>query len=301
MMTRRTWIGGGLATLLTGLPASASDDVWAKVQARATAGRLPALAGTETDHYQSRGDAGLDYQKEALDLAESFAADAMAHFRGKGFALDWPNGKLPVVILASETSYVAFEQGEVGQAEGGYFDLDNHWLVTFDFRPRPGVPRGLGANDPRIDNTLTLVHEAFHQWSYSTGLLASNSDTPLALIEGLATYAETWGPKRRGVIGQTNTRRQRGLQLGRQHGVGWIAVPRLLTEDKFFDDSKTEQVAYAVASLLTHRLLKDARRLEQFRSYLAAVRTNTDTTRRLSLLTEHFGDLAKLDAEVRNR
>lgn len=300
-MTRRDWLGclvvlAGGSHLAVG---ATRDAIWDQIRQHGRAGRLPEFDGVESAHFRSLGDASLTYQKDALDLAESFAADAFNHFGIKKLPLAWPVNKLPVVILASEKSYTAFWQGDVGVAEGGSYDLQNNWLTTFDFRLPAGVPRGLGANNPRLNNTLTLVHELFHLVSYNTGLLDRRADVPDAISEGLSTYAETWGPKHRSVVGAVNLGRRRGLDQGLKAGVGWIAVPKLLASDDAFRQPETVQVAYAIADYLIHRLLADPTRLGQFRGYLDALKNQTDPARRMPLLTEHFGDLDKLDVEVR--
>ena len=48
-----------------------------------------------------------------------------------------------------------------------------------------------------------------------------------------------------------------------------------------------------------YHLITDPDRLPQFRAYLETIRTRRDATRRLEDATAHFGDLGRLDGEVK--
>lgn len=298
---RRGWLRGVLASGFIAPLAGVADarDVLEQIRAKGRAAQMQPFDSSESVHFVGIGDALSRYRDDCLKLCESFAADYFAHFRSRGFNLEWPEAKLPVVILGGPTSYVAFEKEFPDEAVGGHFDLEANWLVTFDFRPLANAPRDPGAGDPRLDNTLALVHETFHQLSYNTGMLDRKSDVPLCLIEGLATYAETWGPNNRGVIGAINVRRRRGLAQAQKAGERWVSVKQLLADDKPLEDEKTQQAAYAVSSLLVHKLMKDPARLPQFRAYLKAVQAANDPARRVALAEVQFGDLDKLDRDIR--
>jgi len=300
---RRDWLRSALVAAWlgrTGLGSFRADaDPIERIKAKGRDGKMQPFEVSETTHFVGVGDAPAKYRLEALGICEAFAADYFAHFRAKGFTLDWPSDKLPVVILASSQSYAAFEQAAVADAVGGHYDLEANWLVTFDFRPNPNAPQGLNASDPRLDNTLSLVHETFHQLSYNTGMLDRKADIPLCLTEGLATYAETWRPTHKGAIGAFNARRRRGLELGQKEGVRWIPVETLLSRDEKVNDEKTEQVAYAESSMLVTKLLKDPARLPRFRDYLQALQKGNDPGQRVPLAKVHLGDLNQLDRDIR--
>ena len=300
-MTRRDWLQtmGTVALLGRTSLGKAPADVVERIREKARVAQMQPFDTSESAHFVAVGDATDRYRVDALALCEAFADDYFSHFRDKGFAIEWPKEKLPVVVLGGPTSYAAFEKGFADEAIGGHFDLEANWLVTFDFRPLLGAPRNSSGADPSIDNTLTLVHETFHQLSFNTGMLDRKADVPLCLVEGLATYAETWGPKHRSPIGAINFRRRRGLDLAQKAGGRWIPVKRLLADDLPMDEEKTQQVAYAVSSMLIHKLLKDPVRLPQFRDYLKAVQTANNPAQRIPLAEAHFGDLDKLDREIR--
>ncbi len=302
---RRDWVrtAAGLICFGRGVTSSAliwaSADLFEQIQTRAREARMQPFETTEGVHFRAIGDASARHRQDALDLCEAFAPDYFAHFRAKGFTLDWPAEKLPVVVLASPTSYAAFERDFVDESVGGSFDLEHNWLVTFDFRSLGNRPRNPGAADPRLDNTMSLVHEVFHQLSYNTGMLDRKTDLPLCLTEGLAEYAETWRPTRKNdVIGAVNKRRRLGLELSLKSGVPLISIRDLLTNDLLQNDARTAQGARSQSWLLVYKLLKDPAQLPRFRAYLKAVHEANDPARRVELATTHLGDLEKLGREI---
>ncbi len=301
---RRDWLRSALVILGAGRVALGSfrarvADPVEGIKAKGRAAKLQPFESSEAEHFVGVGDAPVKYRLEALGLCESFASDYFVHFRGKGFTIEWPPEKLPVVILAGPQSYAAFEGTFVDEAVGGHYDLEANWLVTFDFRGSPIGPRVVGAADPRLDNTLALVHETFHLLSYNTGFLSRKADIPLCLTEGLATYAETWRPGRKGTIGAINVRRRKGLELALKEGLRWLPIKDLLARDKLLTDPKTEQAAYAESSMLVAKLLKDPERLPRFRELLRAIQKSDDPARRVPLAATHLGDLDKLDKDIR--
>ena len=296
--SRRGWLVGALATA-SGLGASPPADrpEIASIRAKARKAGMEGFDESTTAHFAGIGDAPERFREEALAICEVVATDYFKIFKDKGFELTWPAEKLTVVILMGPKSYAMFEGGFIDDAVGGHFDLGENRLVMFN-------ASGPGANPkeriPEQDNTLKLVHEVGHQLTFNTGLLGPKADVPLAISEGLATYFETWRPKKRGVIGSRNERRLLGLKQGLDQGVPWIPLKTLIQDDKAFDETKpTAQVAYAESWLLASRLLKDPARLARFRDYLAALREKSDPGRRIEVATQILGDLDKLDKEIR--
>ena len=211
-MTRRHWIGGALAIGALGAGPEADPRIEA-IRARAKKAEMQPFDESETAHYLAIGDASGRFRTEALGVCEAVAADYLKVFQDKGFEVALPREKLVVVVLLGRNSYAQFEGGFADDAVGGHFDLDDNRLVMFDFR-------GTGANPkaaiPEQDNTLALVHETIHQLTYNTGLLDRKADVPLCISEGLATFGETWAPRRRHQIGERNARRLLGRAQGGQ-------------------------------------------------------------------------------------
>jgi hypothetical protein len=295
-ISRRHWLFGTLALAALGADDPPKDPRIEAIRAKGRKREMQGFDESASTHYVAVGDASQAFRTEALGVCESVAAEYFKHFTAKGFQLAWPKEKLVVVVLLGPKSYAEYQGAFIDEAIGGHFDLQDNELVMFDFRGRGANPK---APIPEQDNTLALVHETVHQLTFNTGLLELKADIPLCIIEGLATYAETWSPRRKRKIGEKNDRRLLGLTLANKQGVKWIPISRLLAEDKLFDDEKTQQIAYAESWLLVSKLLNSSARLPKFREYLAALREKPDPSRRVEIATEHLGDLDKLDKEIR--
>ncbi len=300
-ISRRHWLMGTLAFGALGAGPPLDDPRIAEIRARARKAEMQGFDESESTHFIGIGDTSKKFREEALEICEAVAADYFKLFADKGFKIAWPSEKLVVVILLGPKSYAMFEGGFIDEAVGGHFDLDRNRLVMFNFKGPGANPK---APVPEVDNTLALVHETIHQLTFNTGLLDLKADTPRCISEGLATFGETWSPRRKHKIGEKNNRRLLGLNLANREGVEWIPLARLLADDKPFDEAKTQQealtqqIAYAESWLLVNKLLRDPKILANFRDYLAALREKPDRARRVEIATEHLGDLDKLDREI---
>lgn len=300
--TRRQCLGGLSLCALAGLAADeplqasrADVDLADAVRKRLAGAGLKNVGSGTTEHYLGVGDAPAAFRGKALKLCEDLASTFLKHFKTKGFELAMPRGRLGVVALADRTSYAKFKGvDEVGDAEGGHYDVDSNLLAVFDFLDR----RGPGGNVRRV-NTFTLVHEAVHQLTYNTGLLDRRGDVPLAVSEGLATYGELWqlGNPR---IGQVNGYRLDVL-TNPPPGAEWVDLGRLLTEDKLFDDMTMEQQAYAESWLLIYELMQSKAGAKKLLAYLQAIRPRRDPGQRVADAEGALGDLTRLDNALKKR
>jgi hypothetical protein len=296
---RRAWIraalGGLVATnLLRGVEPTPDDASEVEVIGRKAG--LEGFGRAETAHYLGLGNAPAAFRAESVATCETLAEDFLKHFREKGFDdLTLPKSRLTLVVLADARSFGLFTGEKQDQAIGGHYELDTNRLVTFDFR---GDQAGLAIAAERV-NTIVLIHEATHQLTFNAGMLDRQGDFPLAICEGLATYGEVWRPRRKGVIGQVNTDRLKGLKIAFDRGDSWIPVEKLLVEDDLMDGEATRDVAYAESWLLIHMHMKSPAKLPKLRAYLAAIKGRRDPKRRLEDARQHLGDLEKLDAELR--
>jgi hypothetical protein len=294
-ISRRHWLFGTLAVGVLGSSSRADDPRVAAIRARGRKAEMQGFDETETTHFVGVGDASKKFREDALTICEAVAADYFKLFKDKGFELAWPKEKMAVVILLGPKSYAMFEGVFIDEAIGGHFDGEQNRLVMFDFRGPGANPKAAIAEQ---DSTLVLVHETIHLLTFNTGLLDLKAEIPKCISEGLATYGETWGPRRRGKIGEKNARRLLGLTNATREGVPWIPLAKLLADDKLLDDKKTEQIAYAESWLLVNKLLRDREMLPRFRDYLAALRSKPEPGRRVEIAREHLGDLEKLDREI---
>jgi hypothetical protein len=306
---RRAWLRGAatwaIATgghIASDRPARADEDraradaaeELRRAEARARKVTTRPLSMLQSAHYQAIGDASEPFIKLTLADCEKMAADFIQHFRSRGFDVKLPGPRLTVIVFRDERPFLKLAEN-TPPGTMGFYSLSANWLALFDFRNVPMNPHGPGQT-----NMETLTHEATHQLTFNTGLLARQSDIPLSIIEGLAMYCERRRLFGRNEPGQPNLRRLEELAHIRRREP-WIAVAELLGDDRacFRRTGDRLLLSYAESWLLVYHLMSDPARLPQFRAYLDVLRTRTDSARRLEDARAHFGDLARLDGELR--
>ncbi len=245
-------------------------------------------------HYQAVGDASEPFLKLTLSDCEQMAADFLRHFRARGFDVKLPDRRLTLIVFRDERPFLRLA-ANTPPGTMGFYSLAANWLALFDFRNVPMNPHGPGQT-----NMETLTHEATHQLCFNTGLLLRQSDFPLSIIEGLATYCERRRLFGRNQPGQPNLRRLEELAKAWRREP-WIRAEELLTDDQacFRRNSDRLMLSYSESWLLVYHLMTDPARLPQFRAYLDVRRTRKGGARRLEDAQAHFGDLARLDGELR--
>jgi Protein of unknown function (DUF1570) len=309
---RRDVLKGAALALLAGLsttlraqaprkksPLTAADEkTAAAVRDKAKKAGLGEFEVRSTGHFLGVGDGPAAYSARALELCESIATDYLAHFRKRGFKVDFPAGRLTVVTLKDSPGYQAFYSDGLEEGGGGHYDQDANWLAIFDFRP----DQAKDAVAAKRYNTFTLAHETIHLLCFNTGLLPREADVPACIGEGLATYGEMWTPPRSpSAFGGVNRPRLIALVREAETGTPWIPISRLWNDDNLFHDPQTDQLAYAEAWVLVHYLLETDERLPKFQAYLAGLpkRTEPRPTERLIYAGSQLGSLDDLDAAVR--
>ncbi len=252
------------------------------------------LRTLKSAHYQAIGDASESFMKLTLSDCERLAADFLRHFQTRGFDVKWPDRRLTVIVFRDERPFLRLAEN-TPPGTMGFFSLSSNWLALFDFRNMPMFPFAPGQT-----NMETLSHEATHQLSFNTGLLSRRADVPLSVTEGLAMYCERRKLFGATEPGQPNLRRLEELAHTRRRQ-GWIPVSELLTDDRgcFRRTADRLILSYSESWVMVYHLMNDPTRLPQFRTYLETLRTRNDANRRLDDARSQFGDLARLDEELR--
>ena len=258
----------------------------AKVEKLARDARLAKLYSVRSVHFLAVGDAPESHQREALALCEALGEAFLAHFRARGFTVEYPDRRLTMIALRDRDSYSALIGEAPGKDVGGHYDLETNRLVIFDFRSQQ---EAIAAQAERV-NLFTLVHETAHQLSFNTGILNRQLEPPMCVSEGLATYVELWRPGVKNAIGGVNRPRMEDLR----QAVDWIPIGDLLTDDTAFEQ-KTDQLAYAESWLLVHYLLRANSRQPRLRQYVAEVQVATKAAERIRIAEKVLGPLATLD------
>lgn len=305
---RRTWLRAvaGSAAAIGGAGSTAGADQRARdrnadeadefrlAEARASKATNRPLLTLKTAHYQAIGDASESFIKLTLSDCEKMAADFIAHFRRRGFDVKLPPRRLTVIVVRDERPFLRLAEN-TPPGTMGFYSIASNWLALFDFRNMPMFPFASGQT-----NMETLTHESTHQLCFNTGLLVRDSDIPLSVVEGLAMYCERRKLFGRGEPGQPNLRRLEELAHIRRREP-WIPASELLVDDRacFRRTSDRLMLSYSESWVMVYHLMSDPDRLPQFRAYLAVLRNRKDPTRRLEDARAHFGDLGRLDEEMR--
>lgn len=315
LWTRRAWLAAAAAAaaaasasgkLFAGEPTLSADDqaTIKPIEDQARKARLAGFETTSSEHYLAIGNASDLFRKRALEICEKLAKDYISHFQFKNLGVKPLGHRLAVVTLADAASFTAFSGMEASPAVGGFYDRDMNWLAILDNRSLEGANQTVA----KQANLVSLVHEATHQLTFNTGLLNRDGDVPVALSEGLATYAETWQPSGRiSRLGHENAGRRQGFDYARREGQAWIPLSQLLQKDDVFrdgggggDSDAVLQLAYAEAWLLVYQLLQPSS-LARFRAYLRAIRGRKDTSSRLDDAKQALGDLDAFDRSLRRK
>lgn len=229
LVTRRSLLTGALAawvgaSVRAGEPnqsQSVEDKERRAIEAIVAKAGLRSVATTRSPHYLGIGDASDSFRSLTLQDCEAVAADYLDYYQSQGFKVAMPAGRLTVVILADESSLAAFNGDPRSQKSAT--GAKRHLVVPGRYEPRSNRlvvldMHSVASRRTGILNLHVLAHEATHQLTFNTGLLARSGDVPHSIAEGLAQYGE---------IRNTNGRTARGNSTSRtsvscrQRG-GWI-------------------------------------------------------------------------------
>jgi hypothetical protein len=264
------------------------------IEDRANRTGIGPLSSIKSNHYQVIGDAAPKFMTMIVKDCELLTLDYLAHFRGRGFDVHPPDHRLMIVAFLDERPFHKFfPESARANIVGGY-SKEKNWVILFDWRNVPQRPRS------GIANMTTLAHEAMHQLCFNTGLLSRQADTPLAIVEGLAMYAEVRKLNGRSDLGRLNRSRLDDLAhiLRRQK---WIPFKELITLDQSIINRGSDLVDlfYAESWLLVAFLIQDPDRLPLFREYLKAVADRRDHAHRIDDAETHFGNVDRFDRDLR--
>ena len=279
-------------------PEQEAEQELQRAQSRVLAVTHRPLLNLQSEQYQAVGDATEAFMKLTLNDCEGFAREYLAHYQEQGFDVKRPGRRLTLVVFHDERPYLEFARrfaSGVSVYTWGFYSKTENWLVLFDFRNVPQTEKGAGHK-----NVKTLAHEGTHQLTFNTGLLNRRGDAPRAVVEGLAEYSETRSLRGPAAPGQIN-----GIRLDDlahlQRRAKWISATDLLTDDAAAFGTTLDQslLAYAEGWLLVYYLMKTPVRLPQFQAYLKTISGRTDKNHRYDDAEKNFGDLERLDQDLR--
>jgi Protein of unknown function (DUF1570) len=279
-------------------PAEEAERELERAQSLARVATRSPLITMRSEQFQGVGDASESFLKLTLGDCENIAEDYFGYYQGQGFDIRRPARRLTIVVFRDERPYLEFARKSargVTPFDWGFYSRAENWLVLFDFRNVPASEHGAGYKNVRV-----LAHEATHQLTFNSGLLNRQGDLPRAIAEGLASYSETRPLHGHGEPGKLNLSLLDDLAHIRRRAK-WIRATDLLTDDTAAFGNTLDQrlLAYAQGWLLVYYLMKTPARLHQLQAYLKRIATRTTKDHRYDDAERHFGDLDRLDQELR--
>jgi hypothetical protein len=274
-----------------------------------------------TDHYLIMYNTTKAYSQWTGNLLERLYKAHFAFWKKKGVTLVEPRFPLVAVIFDTKDGYKEYASKELGDAVDaiiGYYHLQSNRITMFDLTGVEGllpsnakVSRSVLLNEvmrqPGAERTVaTIVHEAFHQLAYNTGLQVRLADNPFWVSEGLAVYFESpdfsssQGWSTIGKVNQYNLREFSNYLRQRPAD----SLITLLSDDQRFRNSATSTAAYAEAWALNYYLLR--RRSKEYAEYLTYLSQKpplgqSDPKVRVEEFKKFFGeDLQKFDQQFLN-
>lgn len=283
---------------------------------------LPAgFKALRTEHYLIMYNTTKAYSQWTGNLLERLYKAYFTFWKKKGVSLKEPRFPLVAIIFDTKDGYAEYASKELGdavQAIIGYYHLQSNRMTTFDLTGVEGllpsnakVSRTVLLNEvlrqPGAERTVaTIVHEAFHQLAYNTGLQVRLADNPFWVSEGLAVYFESpdfsssQGWSTIGKVNQFNLREFSNYLRQRPAD----SLITLLSDDQRFRNSATSTFAYAEAWALNYYLLR--RRSKEYTEYLSHLANKdplgqSDPKSRVDEFKKFFGeDLQKFDQQFVN-
>lgn len=266
--------------------------------ARFKAAALPEPTITRSSRFVAVGSARADFVKQVLRMADDTALSYSRYLGTARLPVKFSATRMTIVVLANAGQYSKLLGQMKARNEGGHFDLDENWTVTFDHRGRSRSTR----SSLERSNQVTLIHEVTHQLSFNTGLLNINGDVPMLVSEGLATLAEPAGQTISPGFGKVNSPRIAVLnQIMKRNKKAWIPLGELLKSDDLFDapDDATLQMAYSQSWLFWDTILNRPEFAAKLPVYLKRIEGRVNPDRRLDDFNAQFGPLAVIEEAMK--
>ena len=251
------------------------------------------------------------------DLFEQIYRDVEQFYRVRGFRVEKPDVPLVAIVFISRQEFVEYcVRDHVAPSPGlqGYYSLISNRVALFDgggsrsvtvnHSKAPEVSTAVALSGITGQTANTIVHETIHQVGYNIGIHTRLGETPLWIVEGIATVLEPSKMRnRRG--GQASGERvnperrdwfRNNYRPGRPAG----SLAKLIASDNLF--RRQTLSAYSEAWALTFFLMENPARRKNLAAYLQKLIQRDVTKRygakeRLSDFESVFGDIARLEVE----
>lgn len=252
-------------------------------------------------------------------LFDSIYRDVEQFYRVRGFRVVTPEVPLVAIVFGSQQEFVQYcmrDNVTPSSTLMGYyslvsnrvalFDEGNSVASTIDF-PTTSNNRYsniLAAAGIAGDTANTIIHETTHQVGYNIGVHSRLGNTPIWLVEGLATALEPNGMRstrgRNLLSDRLNS--ERANWFARRHRPTRIAgnLALLVASDEYFHRQVLN--SYSESWAFTFFLLETPAKRQQLVKYLQTL-ANRDAAKpysgreRLKDFQAAFGDISRLEVE----
>ena len=166
------------------------------------------------------------------------------YFTARGFSLHKPRFPLVALVFPNQQEFIRYSAENGSPVSGsvlGYYHPGNNRIFQFDMTG--GRPDEEGA----METTATMIHEAAHQTAFNIGIHDRAAETPLWVVEGIATLFEApgvWNAKfHRKRSDRINRGRLEGYRRNFSDNGNQGTLESLLVSDRMF--SRDPDAAYA--------------------------------------------------------
>lgn len=270
-----------------------------------------------TAHYLICYNTSLAYAQWCGSLYERLYRAFTNYWTNQGLDLKNPEFPLVAVVFKDRESYLNYTKKELGESAEliiGYYSLRTNRVTMYDLTGLNGGNgrRRLSAaqinqillRSKVVNNVATIIHEATHQITFNSGMLARYADIPMWVSEGIAVYFETpdlknsSGWRKIGSVNRARLDRFRAFARNRPHD----SLTTLISSNKRLNTPNLAVDAYAEAWALNYHLIR--RHKKNYSEYLKMlskkaplIKSNPGT--RLKEFRDIFGnDLGSLDKKM---
>lgn len=252
-------------------------------------------------------------------LFDSIYRDVEQFYRVRGFRVVTPEVPLVAVVFGSQKEFVKYcvrDKVPPSSTLMGYyslvsnrvalFDEDNHISSAAEIKQAPTGKYAniLAAAGISGDTANTIVHETTHQVGYNIGVHSRLGNTPIWLVEGLATALEPSGMRsNRGRNLQSDRLNpERAFWFAKKHRPTRMSgnLALLVASDEYFHRQVLN--SYSESWAFTFFLLETSARRQQLIKYLQTLSSRDPSEtysakQRLKDFQAAFGDISRLEVE----
>ncbi len=270
-----------------------------------------------TTHYLVCGPSGRS--NRYAQLFEDIYRDVEQFYRVRGFGVQAPEVPLIAIVFRTQREFVDYcirDKVTPSPTLMGYYSLKTNRVALFDDERLVSNAHSQSVADPQMDHSInafsgisgetanTIIHETTHQVGYNIGIHSRLAETPIWVVEGLATVLEPSGMR-------NSTGRKLTSERINDERISWFTkrhrptrtmgnLAKIVASDQFFYRQTLN--SYSESWAFTFFLLENPSRRKDLVTYLQIVgkRDPADAytgKQRLADFQSAFGDISRLEIE----